>query len=62
MRNRRLSENVGHWHFAHSYVRGNWRRRDESAPVVLTKSSHDLDIIHWLVGATRSASAPAPGR
>lgn len=50
IRNIRLSENVGHWHFAHSYVRGSWRRRDLSAPVVLTKSSHDLDILHWLLG------------
>lgn len=50
IRNVRLSENVGHWHFAHSYVRGSWRRSDLSAPVVLTKSSHDLDILVWLVG------------
>lgn len=45
-----LSENVGHWHFAHSYVRGNWRRTDTSAPIILTKSSHDLDILHWILG------------
>lgn len=50
IRNIRLSENVGHWHFAHAYVRGNWRRRDLSAPIILTKSSHDLDILIWLVG------------
>lgn len=50
IRNIRLSENVGHWHFAHSYVRGSWRRKDLSAPVILTKSSHDLDILVWLVG------------
>jgi hypothetical protein len=41
---------VGHWHFAHSYVRGNWRRRDLAAPIILTKSSHDLDILYWLMG------------
>ncbi|HEX7051935.1 MAG TPA: Gfo/Idh/MocA family oxidoreductase [Longimicrobiales bacterium] len=45
-----LAENVGHWHFAHSYVRGNWRRADLSAPIILTKSSHDLDILYWLLG------------
>ncbi len=50
VRHVQLAENVGHWHFAHSYVRGNWRRRDASAPIILTKSSHDLDIIYWLVG------------
>lgn len=55
VRNIRLTENVGHWHFAHSYVRGNWRRRDESAPIVLTKSSHDLDIVAWLMSEDRPA-------
>lgn len=44
-----LTEMIGHWHFAHSYVRGNWRRREDSAPIVLTKCSHDLDIITWLL-------------
>lgn len=55
VRNIRLTESVGHWHFAHSYVRGNWRRRDESAPIVLTKCSHDLDIISWLMDEDRPA-------
>ena len=55
VRNIRLTENVGHWHFAHSYVRGSWRRRDESAPIVLTKSSHDLDLIAWLMEEDRPA-------
>ncbi len=49
VRNIQLTENVGHWHFAHSYVRGNWRRRETSAPIILTKSSHDLDLLAWLV-------------
>lgn len=55
VRNIRLTENIGHWHFAHSYVRGNWRRRDDSAPIVLTKSSHDLDILAWLLEEDRPA-------
>ena len=44
------TENVAYWHFAHSYVRGNWRRSDLSSPVILAKSCHDMDIIRWLVG------------
>ncbi|HUH13054.1 MAG TPA: Gfo/Idh/MocA family oxidoreductase, partial [Longimicrobiales bacterium] len=50
IRNIELHENIGHWHFAHSYVRGNWGREATSGPIILTKSSHDLDILHWVVG------------
>lgn len=58
LRHIHLTENVGHWHFAHSYVRGQWRRADQSAPIILTKTSHDLDIIQWLVGQrVRSVTA-----
>ncbi|MDR1093767.1 MAG: Gfo/Idh/MocA family oxidoreductase [Clostridiales bacterium] len=43
-------ENIGYWHFAHSYVRGNWRRSEEAAPIILAKCCHDTDIIRWIVG------------
>jgi predicted dehydrogenase len=45
-----LSEHVAHWHFAHSYVRGKWRSRARAAPLVLAKSCHDLDLMHWFAG------------
>jgi len=35
---------------AHSYVRGNWRRMEDTAPMLLTKSCHDLDLLYWFVG------------
>ena len=44
------TENIGYWHFAHSYVRGNWRREDTSSPMILAKSCHDMDMLRWLVG------------
>ncbi|GGJ64565.1 streptomycin biosynthesis protein StrI [Deinococcus aquiradiocola] len=45
------AENVAYWHYVHSYVRGNWRLSPPSAPFVLAKSSHDLDILRWLAGS-----------
>jgi len=42
-------ENVSWWHMAHSYVRGNWAIRAESAPMILAKCCHDFDILLWML-------------
>ncbi len=44
-------EGVGNIHYSHSYTRGNWNNSEESSPMILAKSSHDIDIIQWLLGA-----------
>ena len=42
-------ESIAYWHFAHSYVRGNWARAADSSPLVLAKCSHDIDLLLlWL--------------
>ena len=43
------NENIAYYHMAHSFVRGHWRNSDESSPIILAKSCHDMDIILWLV-------------
>jgi predicted dehydrogenase len=44
-------ENVSWFHMAHSFVRGNWRSKELSSPMILAKCCHDLDILYWIVGS-----------
>ena len=43
-------ENLVYWHFAHSYVRGNWGNTARTSPMILTKCCHDLDLLVWIFG------------
>lgn len=43
------TENVGYWHYAHSFVRGNWNNSNTSSPMILAKCCHDLDMINYLI-------------
>ena len=45
------NENIGNFHMAHSFVRGNWRNDQLTSPIIMQKSCHDLDILLWLTGA-----------
>lgn len=44
-----LNENVEVMHMSHSFVRGNWKNKEASSPMILQKSCHDMDILSWIV-------------
>lgn len=51
-------EQVAYWHQAHSFVRGNWRRAEDTVPMILAKCCHDLDLLQHFAGARcRSVSS-----
>lgn len=45
-------ENVGFYHQAHSFVRGNWANSETTSPMILQKCCHDMDLYLWLSGKT----------
>ncbi len=42
-------ENLSYFHFAHSFIRGNWANTERSSPMILTKCCHDLDLLVWIL-------------
>lgn len=43
-------EAVGVERMTHAFVRGLWRKEEESNPMILSKACHDLDLLVWLTG------------
>ena len=44
-------EQVGYFHQAQAYVRGYWRKAENSTPMILAKCSHDLDLLRFYANA-----------
>ena len=54
----RHAENIGFWHFSHSFVRGHWHKEAETSPMILAKCCHDMDLLYWWTGSKfRSVSS-----
>lgn len=43
-------EEVGIERMTHAFVRGLWRKEEETNPMILSKACHDLDLLVWLTG------------
>lgn len=50
-------ENLSYLHFAHSYIRGRWSNSATSTPMIVSKCTHDMDQILWIVDRVPSRIA-----
>lgn len=60
--NIQLLEPVGFWHYAHSFVRGNWHREEDSSNFLLAKCCHDIDLICYFMGKHRCTTISSFGK
>lgn len=44
-----MAEDISRHHMVVSYVRGQWNNENKSAPLLLAKSCHDIDLMMWLM-------------
>ena len=55
------TEGVEPWHYTHSFVRGHWSQSAKSTPMIVSKCSHDTDILSWLADSECTAVSSFAG-
>jgi len=59
--NIQMTEHVSYHHMSVSYVRGKRNREAVSAPMLLAKCSHDLDLLVWMMGGVAPRAVASLG-